>query len=227
MTASFASPTARQGRVDELQARIRGMQATKIDSRAVPTHEAFANVLPGGTLREGMVVQVSGSTSLLMALLATPSASGRWVAVSGLPDFGVEAAARAGIDLARLALVPDPGPQWVSVLAALADIIPVVAVRPMGRIAPAEASRLAGRLRQRGTTLLVDGDWPGSDARLEVESSTWHGLAAGHGVLSDREIVLATAGRGGFGRTDRARLRLPDADLGVSSIETPARPVAV
>jgi len=210
--ASAASATG-QARVEELQARIRGMQATRLDSKAVPTHPALQPVLPGGTLREGTVVQVEGSTTLLMALLAGPSASGRWVAVAGLPEFGVEAAARFGIDLERLVLVPDPGRQWLTVVAALADVIPVVAVRPAGRVSPAESSRLQARLRQRGTTLLVAGDWPGSDARLGVEASEWHGLERGHGRLAEREVVVSAAGRGEFVRSARSRLRLPDRTL--------------
>lgn len=226
MTAPLAAPAASPARVDELQARIRGMQATRLDSKAVPTHPALESVLPGGTLREGTVVQVEGSTTLLMALLAGPSASGRWVAVAGLPEFGVEAAARFGIDLERLVLVPDPGRQWLTVVAALADVIPVVAVRPAGRVSPAESSRLQARLRQRGTTLLVAGEWPGSDARLGVETSEWHGLEQGHGRLAEREVVVSTAGRGEFVRRARSRLKLPGPALEFAPIDQGASRVA-
>jgi hypothetical protein len=209
-------------RVEELQARIRGMQATRLDSRAMPTHPALASVLPGGALREGAVVQVEGSITLLMAALAGPSQSGRWVAVSGIPEFGVEAAARFGIDLERLVLVPDPGRQWLTVAAALADVIPVVAVRPAGPLAPAEASRFAARLRQRGALLLVDGDWPGSDARLELEQSDWTGLDLGHGHLAEREVVVRVTGRGEMGRGGRRRLRLPGGDLAFAAMDESA-----
>lgn len=226
MTAPRSVPTApaaagggRVERVEELQARIRGMQATRLDSRAVPTHPALASVLPGGALREGAVVQVQGSITLLMAALAGPSRSGRWVAVAGIPEFGVEAASHFGIDLERLVLVPDPGRQWLTVAAALADVIPVVAVRPSGRLAPAEASRFAARLRQRGALLLVDGDWPGSDARLELERSEWSGLEHGHGHLAEREVVVRVTGRGEVGRGSRRRLRLPAGDLGFAAVD--------
>ncbi len=222
MTAPPVASAAPPARVEELQARIRGMQATRLDSKAVPTHPALEPVLPGGTLREGTVVQVEGSTTLLMALLAGPSASGRWVAVAGLPEFGVEAAARFGIDLERLVLVPDPGRQWLTVVAALADVIPVVAVRPAGRVSPAESSRLQARLRQRGTTLLVAGEWPGSDARLGVEASEWHGLEQGHGRLAAREVVVSTAGRGEFVRRARSRLRLPGPALEFAPVDPTA-----
>ncbi|MGR2751763.1 hypothetical protein [Agromyces arachidis] len=236
MTAPRSAPTAsaaaagRVERVEELQARIRGMQATRLDSRAVPTHPALAAVLPGGALREGAVVQVEGSITLLMAALAGPSRSGRWVAVAGIPEFGVEAAVRFGIDLERLVLVPDPGRQWLAVAAALADVIPVVAVRPPGRPAPAEASRFAARLRQRGALLLVDGDWPGSDARLELEQSEWVGLDHGHGHLAEREAVVRVTGRGEVGRGSRRRLRLPAGDLGFAAVDeqsaSPASPAS-
>jgi hypothetical protein len=213
ITAPLVAAGPRPARVEELQARIRGMQATRLDSKAVPTHPALAKVLPGGTLREGTVVQVEGSTTLLMALLAGPSASGRWVAVAGMPEFGVEAAARFGIALERLVLVPDPGRHWLTVVAALADVIPVVAVRPVGRVSPAETSRLQARLRQRGTTMLVAGDWPGSDARLGIETSRWKGLERGHGHLAEREVVVSAAGRGEFVRSIRSQLRLPGRSL--------------
>ena len=106
-----------------------------------------------------------------------------------------------GAEVRRLVLVPDPGRQWLTVVAALADVIPVVAVRPAGRVFPAETSRLQARLRQRGTTLLVAGDWPGSDARLGIEASEWQGLEHGHGHLAGREVVVSVAGRHGKGRT--------------------------
>lgn len=225
MTAPLA-PADVPSRVEELQARIRGMQATRLDSKLVPTHPAFERVLPGGSLREGTVVSVEGSTTLLMALMAGPSASGRWSAVVGMPEFGVEAAARFGIDLERLVLVPDPGRQWLTVVAALADVIPVVAVRPVGGVAPAETSRLTARLRQRGTVLLVAGEWPGSDASLGVEASEWHGLELGHGHLSDRDVVVSAAGRGEFGRRARSRLQLPDRSLAFQAVaDAPPAPV--
>jgi len=226
MTAPLVAPGTKPARVEELQARIRGMQATRLDSKAVPTHPALESVLPGGTLREGTVVQVEGSTTLLMALLVGPSASGLWVAVAGVPEFGVEAAERFGIALDRLVLVPDPGPRWLTVVAALTDVIPVVAVRPAGRVSAGETSRLQARLRQRGATLLVAGEWPGSDARLGVEASEWRGLERGHGHLAEREVVVSVAGRGEFVRSARSRLRLPGRSLEFAPVSAGADELA-
>ena len=64
--------------VSELQARITAMQATKLDSRLIPTHPAIASLLPGGGLKQGAAYSVERSAMLLMALLAAPSAAGAW-----------------------------------------------------------------------------------------------------------------------------------------------------
>ena len=42
-------------------------------------------------------------------------------------------AAGLGICLERLALVPDPGPRWPAVAAALVDTVDIVVIRPSGR----------------------------------------------------------------------------------------------
>ncbi|MGX5695060.1 hypothetical protein ACWKWP_02575 [Agromyces soli] len=226
LTAPAPPPDARSERIEALQARIRGMQATKLETRAVPTHPALAGLLPQGGLREGTAVEAIGSTTLVMALLAAPSASGRWVAVVGMPEFGIEAADRFGIALDRLVLVPHPGDRWLTVLAALAEVIPVIAVRPSGRLAPAESARIMARVRERGATLVVAGDWPGSDARIRVEAGEWHGIERGHGLLEARDVVVSAEGRG-HERRRRSRMRLPDRSLGFVAIgdDAPMRPV--
>lgn len=60
---------------------------------------------PGGGIRRGSVLAVSevtGSMSLLLALLAGAMADGSWVGVTGVAGVGVEAAAQAGVPLGRL-----------------------------------------------------------------------------------------------------------------------------
>ena len=99
-------------------------------------------------------------------------------------------------------------------------------MRPAGRVSPAETSRLQARLRQRGTTLLVAGDWPGSDARLGIEASEWQGLEHGHDHLAGREVVVSVAGRGEFVRRTRSRLRLPGRSLEFAPVETAVPPAA-
>ena len=74
--ATLADPSVE--RVHELQARIRSMQATKLDTRRIPTHPAIAELLPGGGLKQGAAYSVERSAMLIMALLAGPSAAGSW-----------------------------------------------------------------------------------------------------------------------------------------------------
>ena len=116
-----------------------------------------------------------------------------------------------GIDLERLVLVPQPGPDWLTVTAAMADVAGVLITAPPGRIAPSDAARLAARLRQREAALIVLGSWPQSDATLRVTESSWSGLGAGHGHLRHRRLTVSSMlGQGAAAAGPRtAHLTLP------------------
>src|SRR5271154_973255 len=73
---------------------------------------ALAPVLPDG-LRRGSTVAVSGSVSLVLAVLGAASADGAWCAMVGMPPISAESARDFGIELSRLPLVPSPGSSWV------------------------------------------------------------------------------------------------------------------
>ena len=201
--------------VRELQARIRGMQRNRIDTRALPTHPALGDLLPGGALAAGSAYAVAGSTTLALALLQGPSAAGAWCAVVGMPDLGTEAAAGLGVDLDRLVLVPRPGEQWLAVVAALVDVVSVVLVRPpapgqgVPRIGEATAGKLASRLRQREAVLVTLGEWPRTDARLAVTESAWAGIGSGFGHLVGRQATVASTAAAWSGREKSRRLWLP------------------
>jgi hypothetical protein len=215
LTVSASEPAPGPGplsQVAALQQRISSMQATKLESRSLPTLPALADILPGGALRQGSAYSVESSTTLVMALLAGPSQGGAWCGVVGLPDFGAEAATRFGIDLERLVLVPAPGDQWLTVTAALVDVLSVVVIKPALHTTDADVARLGARLRQRGCTLIVMGSWPQSVAVLRIEASRWSGLGRGHGYLTGREVTVASVGDRGFDRPRRAALWLPDAE---------------
>jgi hypothetical protein len=223
-TATLNSVPTLSPSVGELQARIRAMQATKLDTRLMPTHPAIAELLPGGGLKQGAVYTVERSAMLLMALLAGPSAAGSWCAVVGVPEFGVEAASRFGIDLDRLVLVPHPGDQWLAVTAAIADVMGVVVTRPPKRASDSSVARLSSRLRQRGTTLLVLGNWPQSEAMLSLTDSEWVGLGEGHGHLAARQVTVTVTNRL-TGRPRSARLWLPAADETFQRVSRPGQAV--
>ncbi len=222
--ATVLSPRveSREGEVSALRERIRSMQATKLDARLLPTHPAIADLLPGGGLRQGAAYSVERSAMLLMTLLAAPSAAGSWCGIVGVPEFGVEAAQRFGIDLDRLVLVPHPGDQWLPVTAAIADIMAVVVTRPPARAGDAAVARLASRLRQRGTTLLVLGTWPQTEAMLSLADSRWHGIGDGHGHLAAREVTVTVTHRL-TGRPRSARVWLPDTEEHVRRTREPVR----
>ncbi|HUZ44011.1 MAG TPA: hypothetical protein VMU63_06365 [Acidimicrobiales bacterium] len=188
--------------------------------RALPVTPALTSLLPGG-LRRGSTVAIgtgagtgAGATSLLLALLAGASAEGSWVALVGMPEVGPEAAASMGIDLGRLALVPDPGEQWPAVVSALLDGIELVAVRLGGRLRPrpVEARRLAARARHQSSVLITTGTpWPeGCDLSLDVVAGEWDGLGAGYGSLTRRRVEVAVGGRRAASRRRQAALWLPD-----------------
>src|SRR3954471_1544692 len=205
------------GRVPSV-ARVQQALDTAGVDRELPTHPAVSELLAGASLRGGSVYSVRGSAALVMALMAGPSAEGAWCGVVGVPSFGAEAARGLGVDLERLVLVPDPGRDWLNVVAALVDALTVVVVRPPGEVTPGEASRLAARLRTRGAMLIASGSWPGSEARFEIESSTWTGLGDGEGLLTARQATVAVTGRRAAAHR-RHQLWLPAPDGTIRSAE--------
>src|SRR4051794_4737938 len=199
-------------------ARVQQALDTAGVDRELPTHPAVSELLAGASLRGGSAYSVRGSAALVMALMAGPSAEGAWCGVVGVPSCGGEAARGRGVALERLVLVPDPGRDWLNVVAALVDALTVVVVRPPGEVTPGEASRLAARLRTRGAMLIASGSWPGSEARFEIESSTWTGLGDGEGLLTARQATVAVTGRRAAAHR-RHQLWLPAPDGTIRSAE--------
>ncbi|OIH97279.1 hypothetical protein BIU90_15280 [Curtobacterium sp. MCBA15_001] len=212
-------------RITTLRSRVSDMESTRVDTAGLPTAPALAPLLPGGAIRAGGTYAVPESVLLAMTMLQAASAAGAWCAVVGVPSFGVEAAAAAGIDLERLVLVPDPGDQWLAVTAAMADVAQVVLTRPLGRVVPGDVARLSARLRQRGGALVALGSWPGADVTLRVTSSTWSGIGQGHGHLTERRATVTATGRAGAMRPVSTEMLLPAADGAVRAAVT--APVAL
>ncbi len=187
--------------------------------RMVPVLPELSGLLPGRGLRRGSTVAVAvageraatagGGTSLLLALLAGASRAGSWCAVVGVPTLGVLAAAESGIALDRLALVPNPGPEWPTVVAALIDGVDVVVVAAPGPVSASIVGRLAARARQRGCVLVPYGRWDGADVTLQVVRGMWDGLGIGHGRLRRREVTIAARGRGAAARPRELTMWMP------------------
>ena len=167
-------------------------------TRVLPAPPALAGVLPAGAIDRGSTVVVHGSTSLALGLLAEASRTGSWVALVGLPGIGALAAAQLGLDLDRMVLVPAPGPDGPTVIAALLDGVDVVVVGDVA-LGDGDRRRLSARARERGAVLLSTAGWPGAHLVLTAEV-TWEGLGNGHGRLRSRRMTVRCAGRGAASR---------------------------
>ncbi|HVT21826.1 MAG TPA: hypothetical protein VHE57_10595 [Mycobacteriales bacterium] len=179
-------------------------------------HPALHDLLPGG-LRRGSTVSVTGSFSLLLALLAEASAEGAWCVLVDLPvgsatRLGAEAARDLGIDLSRLPVVPTAGESWTNVVGALLDAFDIVAARAPARLADGDLRRLAARARSRGSVLLpylCGGRWPMADLRLAAQPGDWSGIGDGYGRLARRRVRVSVEGRGQAARSRDVMVWLP------------------
>jgi hypothetical protein len=184
----------------------------------LPIWPALRALLPNG-LPRGSTITVSGSVSLLLALLGAASAEGAWCALVGGFPISAEAAAEYGIELPRLAVVPVPGTQWASTVGALTDAVDVVVARVPARVPNGDIRRLASRARSHDTVLVpfLTGQtvWPGADVRLAAQEGAWAGIGMGYGRLRQRRLAVTGSGRGSAVRPRSITLWLPAAGGGV------------
>ncbi|WP_285688975.1 hypothetical protein [Actinoplanes sp. NBRC 103695] len=179
-------------------------------TRVLPVAPELADLMPWpGGIRRGATVSAMGSTSLLLTLLAAGMAEGSWAAVAGRPDFGaLSAEIDYGIPLDRLALIPNSGPDWPTVVGSLIDGFDLVVVSAPA-ITDGVARALIGRARQRGAVLVSDRPWPGADLTLELVGRRWTGVGQGHGRLRTQEVTIRSGGRGRAARPRTATTLLP------------------
>ena len=182
-------------------------------TRVLPVHPALAGLLPWpGGIRRGATVAVVNCTSLVMALLASAMNPGTaWGAVVGLPAFGAVAAAEIGIPLERLALVPEPGPDWPTVVSAAIDGVEVVVVANPPGVAEPVIRALMNRARQKNTVLIPVTSWTGCDLTISAGDRRWTGLGHGHGRLRSQQLTLTATGRGRAARPSTVTVRIPPA----------------
>jgi hypothetical protein len=222
----YAGQAGRDGLADLLaKGTVRSGREVGAGSGAVPDADllpvlpALRGLLPHGALQRGFVVAAGNWNLLCVALAAGPVASGAWCAVAGIPEFGVAAAADAGLDPARLLLIPDPGPGWAQVVISLLDGCDLVVLRPPDRPPPQARRKLEAAVRRHGAVLLVAGDWDGAQVRLRIAAQEWAGIGQGHGRLRGRRAHVVVDGRGGWSRSQARWLWLPDPDGAVTAVE--------
>lgn len=190
-------------------------------------------ILDDGRLPRGAASVVAGSTSLLLALLATSQSTSDWLAVVGAPDLGMLAATDAGVALERVALVPRAGDDPAGVVAALLgrhDVRRRRARRPAhGGGAPA-AARPGARARfwasdrrhmgaRRGAPRRrrapVDGHRcrrrlpPALRARRRPDGPRRHGPVEAHALNSGRTLGRPRRGTGATSRPGAAHTAAP------------------
>jgi hypothetical protein len=189
--------------------------------------EPLQSLLPTG-LPRGATVAVDGSLALAFAVAAGASQAGSWVCLLGLGVPGLAAAREMGVQLERVVVVDadgqdDSSASWTAMVAAAIDAVDVVIARPPRLVRAADARRLAGRLRERGAVLVLDGRDRSQvltvDRMIRVVDAQWCGLGVGHGVLTGRRLVAEATGRAAAARPRRCALHLPDRDGGVSAAE--------
>jgi hypothetical protein len=223
VTAS--SPSALPRRDAEARAHLqavadRARPVTLARERALPVAGPLGELLPGAALLRGTVVQVdgdagAGATSLAFALAAAATQAGEWVgAVDLAGTLGAEAAAAAGVDLARFPVVRLPHREldrWATVVAALLDGMGLVLAELPRHARLGDARRLTARARERGAVLVVlpsaVARWPGDvGLHLVAEGGAWSGLEPGAGLLASRALQLRVEGRGAAARVRRGAL---------------------
>lgn len=181
-------------------AQLRELAAEPAGGEPLPVLPSLSGLLPEDGLRRGHVVAVEHSRLLCVTLAAGASAAGAWCAVVGMPELGVLAAADVGVDVDRLLLVPDPGPVWPHVVAALLEGCEMVLLCPPARPSAQVRRRLAAHARRSGGVIVVAGLWEGAHLRLSVSRPEWEGIGAGHGRVRSRRALVVAMGRGSAAR---------------------------
>ena len=206
----------------ELRTGVRASTPGVVDLDDAP--RPLGAILDDGRLPRGAASVVMGSTSLLLALLATSQGTADWLAIVGAPDLGMLAATDAGVTLERVALVPRTRDDPAGVIAALLDGMTYVVVWPDARLTASERRRLLARARERDSGLVAVGAWEHAAVRLDVVAHRWAGTDAGDGYLRRCELDVTRTARG---VTDRWTLTLPaPGGLLVDPVEGQARPAA-
>jgi hypothetical protein len=198
-------------------------------SRMLPVVDPLVDLLPDGGLVRGKAVACGGvaAMSLAVSLAVAATASGSWLAVVGVPTFGLEAAEEFGIALERVVSV-DPGTApkaWAELVAATFDGFEVVITRVPQRLNAVLIRRVQARLQAREAVMITLGP-PGPfsvDVELHAGDPHWEGVMSGAGYLRGRRVAVTSSER----RVPRPRqvsLWLPGRDGSIAIVETTAVP---
>jgi hypothetical protein len=135
-----------------------GQTSVLARDRTMPLGKPFEDMFPGAMLVRGEVISLCGlaEVSLALALAATSTQLGSWLAVIEHPDrfeVGAGAADELGVVVDRTVIVSlpaDPSLRFADVMATLIEGFDVVIVSAELPLSPAVGRRLQARLRTRG-----------------------------------------------------------------------------
>lgn len=197
--------------------------------RMLPVVDPLVPLLPDGGLVRGKTVACGGvaAMSLAVSLAVAATASGAWLAVVGVPTFGLEAAEEFGIPLERVVGVDygeqqrSVGDSWAELVAATVDGFELVITSVPRRLNAGLARRVQARVQAREAVLITLGSsGPLSvDVELHAGDARWEGVAAGSGYLRGRRVAVTSSGRR-IQRRRQASLWLPGPDGTIAVAET-------
>lgn len=204
----------------------------------LPVPESLAGVMPGGGIARGAVTTVDGARSVLVAIIASVTAAGGYVAVVGHPHLSLHAAAEMGADLSRVATVPGPttigrtgAPAFdpVEVAAVLLDGLDLVIVGLGGAVvAPSRSRAVTARARAKKSALVVtDGRWPGSRAAITARVEDYRHTPfrhLGHGRIAGVSLTVHVSDRGAPGTHTRVDVTRLDGRVQMVSAAVPETP---
>ncbi|AKK10455.1 hypothetical protein [Corynebacterium uterequi] len=184
---------------DKVNALRSQMQAMVGSAALAPVGPAAASELPQDDgldvglplpLPRRAITEVSDCPALIVHLLDRITRGGGYAAVIGWPELSV-----AGIErLHQLVLVPDPGPEPLSIAGVLAEGLDVVVWHTAGEIelSPTRARPLAAKARAGQAAVVLVGPKVASPAlRVDASVTTYRGIGRGSGRITGLDIEVA------------------------------------
>jgi hypothetical protein len=204
----------------ELHDRLAPVTLAREHLLAVP--EPLRDLFPSGGMQRGWSVgfEGPGGWSIALAMAASVASGDAWMAVVGVEELGLVAAAELGVRLDRLLVIESSAPNLLAtVTASLVEVADVVALAPRQPVSHRDARRLTARARERGSVLFhLDGGrgWPlALDVTITATTERWEGIGQGHGHLRSRRLGIEAVGRRSAARRRHLSVLLPGPDGGV------------
>lgn len=200
---------------------LRSHLGTPVVRAPLPVAPSFAPLFTDGGLVRGRTVACTGDAALSTALALSASATrlGSWLAVIGVPQLGVGAAIEAGVAIERIVLAQPPhaSREWVATVAALVEGFDVLIVAPPASLSAHDARRLQTRVAARQSVLIVVHLPPplalhtllaphaplaprapqvfGADLDVHADTVAWSGIERGGSHITQRMVHVRVSGR--------------------------------